>query len=1100
MKIRKLMLSALLGGSVLASGGFGNEAEARSGAIRLTPLTNWTMSKVSGNSSSGDYCTMARQFSNNLVLTIARNISGETSLALDFQRETLNPGKIYTVILVSGDVSRAFDVEPVSRKAFVVRTGKEDSLYTNIEKFRHLDINFAGKVYRFVIEDLSEGQNHLGACVSSLVEPAAGSRSSFAETKRVPAAVYADGSGEFNAAVTREQDELMALREKLSRMRDENSALSSQLEQTRTVSGSGGMRVAADSNLVGELNEKLKLLESENLALRKSVGEYQIMQATSSSKDGRIQVLEQEISALEDANERLRKRLESASANDGIMQEVIELQNDKAKLERQNRELQARLEQQSIGGGGDWKAAKAELDKEIASLEAKNSRLEKSLDETQKALREAHTNLVNENSNDVLVNELENKLSTIRSEKRQLEIELDDLRRGSANSAALKTEMETLITDLAAERKTNVELRGKIDEMQQAQSSSANASQTREHEIARLNSRISELEAVNKGLYSSLENTKLQLSKAGKADEESLRLAEGRASALESRLEQARQQNLDLEGQLKLALAAANSRKENEESQKKLISQLQSEVEELIKENTGLRKNLSGLKDAGVTSSAAVETRHQNVAVAQLKERIDSLLQENNGLRDSVNDLQKRLEEKSYASGDRSYLKYDFDTIKLQLAAAEDANKQLAEELEIYKKASELAPGKANVSGGEAEIRLGEAQKEILRLGALLKKDREQCSAEINILESKLFDPAVTEMEQIQRLKDMQARLGDAETARKSCEQHVADLSGRIDGEKQKIIALYNEISEKNGKIAELEVKLTEKVIENNKTDYRDEIISELESRLNQSQERIAVLARQAEARQQDENTEIVSLAHQYNKIETGSGAAMNASQIEQAALDAMFSAPEQVESEESFDAVAKPQVMVPGKVSVSEVSASGTESIARAVNLRSYQFISVSELGRILRDAGIRPVEGSVQMIDAVSNANMVAFRWDTGEVYGTAEQKGMDHPAQFNDFVAAYLEQAKSRCAGDFAAIPAKKKSVHSDLTSLYEIACVSSNMDSSASLLFYGANNTFTIIAHETSTDNMDVAMDYRDNLIEVLDPATETAAVTGGGKDL
>jgi hypothetical protein len=289
--------------------------------------------------------------------------------------------------------------------------------------------------------------------------------------------------------------------------------------------------------------------------------------------------------------------------------------------------------------------------------------------------------------------------------------------------------------------------------------------------------------------------------------------------------------------------------------------------------------------------------------------------------------------------------------------------------------------------------------------------------------------------------------------------------------------------------IAELESKLAQSKMEiegvNRQAAMRDELINELELRLNESQERIEDLAAMAAERE-------AVLAQAYNTIETGAGAATNADEFEQANYDPGL------EGEESLDTYIPDQVFVPGRVSIaSEVDGTIKAEIATQKAI----FMTSGQIGELLHNAGINPVEGTMQKIESVSGTNMVAHRWDAGDVYGTAEQKLMDHPAQYQPMITSYLEQAKSRCEGDFAAIPANKIEGSEISVAAYEIACVADDMDSSASLMFVSKDGIFTTIAHETSTDNMDVAMDFRDSLMRAMSANMATASAEGeSGQDL
>lgn len=94
------------------------------------------------------------------------------------------------------------------------------------------------------------------------------------------------------------------------------------------------------------------------------------------------------------------------------------------------------------------------------------------------------------------------------------------------------------------------------------------------------------------------------------------------------------------------------------------------------------------------------------------------------------------------------------------------------------------------------------------------------------------------------------------------------------------------------------------------------------------------------------------------------------------------------------------------------------------------------------------------------------------------------MKSDAQFDQMVQDYLTQTERRCQGDFAIDPSSTQEVGGTRIDTYEIACVGGGVDSSASLLFVSQGGTFTVVAHESPTESMESAMDYRDRLVASL----------------
>ena len=94
--------------------------------------------------------------------------------------------------------------------------------------------------------------------------------------------------------------------------------------------------------------------------------------------------------------------------------------------------------------------------------------------------------------------------------------------------------------------------------------------------------------------------------------------------------------------------------------------------------------------------------------------------------------------------------------------------------------------------------------------------------------------------------------------------------------------------------------------------------------------------------------------------------------------------------------------------------------------------------------------------------------------------QMKQIKNDADFEATVSQYLSRAKSRCAGEFAAVPSPTTATNMNDSQAYEIACVGNNVSSSASVLFTYGNQIATTIAHEGRAEAMDLAIDARDKV--------------------
>ena len=145
---------------------------------------------------------------------------------------------------------------------------------------------------------------------------------------------------------------------------------------------------------------------------------------------------------------------------------------------------------------------------------------------------------------------------------------------------------------------------------------------------------------------------------------------------------------------------------------------------------------------------------------------------------------------------------------------------------------------------------------------------------------------------------------------------------------------------------------------------------------------------------------------------------------------------------------------------------------------------VTAEALSGQLRQAGVA-LSGGVKKIDNASGPGFVAYSWDASGLFGSAEQKPMTSPEQFQSMVTQYLDKTKARCAGDFAASPVPTESMGNVQVASYEIACIGADgVGATAALAFYGKDGLFTTVAHESGVDTMDMAMDARDRVIAGL----------------
>ncbi len=351
MRIRSLVSSAAIIGTLLASSALVSEALAQKGTV-LAPSTGWAVSKV--DNSAGPYCALARKYNQNTVLTVARNLQSETSFALDFQRPIFRTNSPVSIVLDPGaGQQRAYDITPVSTKAFVVKLGRDNSFFKALDRTGMLRVEMGEKSYHFNIADMDSGQLKLDACVANMVMPAAGE-----ETPLTPAL----GQGATQQANNSDQghrQEINALRRQITSLKESNESLKVQVEAR-----SDG--VAETSESVSQLAGQVRSLEDENAKLKREIDLAKSTVPAAVVDDAGDEV-SRELTALQDENLRLKAELQTAPPQE---EALASLETEIQLLQTQNEELKSSLSSQ-----GDGAAVVNGLRAQISTLKAENEQI-----------------------------------------------------------------------------------------------------------------------------------------------------------------------------------------------------------------------------------------------------------------------------------------------------------------------------------------------------------------------------------------------------------------------------------------------------------------------------------------------------------------------------------------------------------------------------------------------------------------------------------------------------------------------------------------------------------------------------------------------------
>lgn len=186
--------------------------------------------------------------------------------------------------------------------------------------------------------------------------------------------------------------------------------------------------------------------------------------------------------------------------------------------------------------------------------------------------------------------------------------------------------------------------------------------------------------------------------------------------------------------------------------------------------------------------------------VHEVKTKADELAIKNKQLEESLRQAQTRIAETAINTETRS-LKTIAD-LQLKLDAAQKDSVNIAKKLEETNQKTEnnkLAMVSGNWDLEQATKRFTEADRELRRMAQQLEKEKMSCNREKSEIEQMLFDPAVAEQKQIEKLVMMQDQLETAQAqladpkriVELEVEQRVKDRVAAIDADK---LALQTEI------------------------------------------------------------------------------------------------------------------------------------------------------------------------------------------------------------------------------------------------------------------------------------------------------------------
>ncbi len=807
----------------------------------------------------------------------------------------------------------------------------------------------------------------------------------------------------------------------------------------------------------------------ENRELQDKLSAAEIDAALAGEDNGRVAVLEQTIQRLKSRNDTLAERIgtltETMGSSTGAGGDVSLLQSKNEILARQVKSLTKAL---GSGGGGRDAAQVDDLRRQVAELEVQNKMLQSSLADVQtSAGGDAELEALKESNERLEASlEIERDLKlTHKAEVGRLDEQLQVI--GSENDALkeeiskARAEAQTLSLSLESAKKDKVMLQQKAD-----------AAALGAYELSELKAKHEVLKKESASLAAELDIIRSK-------NEESEKTQQIEIEAL-------KRSNAEIQ-------AALDAAKEDAATKAVQYEVTDTEIESLKTENDALKAEVLRMtlaaEDGKSLQSQIKSLMTENERLGrEVTTREAELQQEILSLNEIVQNLQQQNESMGRSAPIADLAGNSANSAEIERLTAE--NTRLQAELAINEKYNEVAKS-ARDDVAKLEKQIDELHASNDKLTASLASLTEEADAYQELIQK--------QQDEISELKKKNAELQQQVDELKAEAVATADL---VSAEKETIIEENKQLKDKlkdfiHKAALEKDEALSSLTSENlrlrdqlRKGDDVAKIVPVTYAppvaprKPDVSLLRPAFVAQRKAEKEAEKLQEIAPAAGETENAvpapvqgplpQNNMNEAQRAEEVMKKALDEPQSVPV---------AAPEPVVQEPAAAVPSEPAEAPVTVAPAVATPASKPHRAMPGVQDILKGAGVE-VNNQVQLVEAASKDGIMVYQWNTGNLYGSAEQRQTSSKGDFDSFAQDYIAKTKTRCPGDFAAMTdgaARQGGIRIDS---YEIACVGGQVSSTATLLFFERDGVFTVMAHETDAGNMDEAMEVRDKIIRAI----------------
>ncbi|MCD8496830.1 MAG: hypothetical protein LRZ85_01330 [Alphaproteobacteria bacterium] len=770
MPQRRHFLLSGLAMVLLSTSALGGHALAQKGES-MDPVSGWSSTSVP-NKGNSSYCAVARRFNGNVILTLARNMRDETSIALDFDTASFEKGNVFRISLDPGaGEQRSMTVKPTSEKAFVLKLGKDESFYRALLKTGFLRTEIGEKGYNFNLSDIDTGKENLTTCLSQIGAPEVAAASAPTAAPASAPAVVASVPPPATP-----DPKLAELSQRLAALESENRRLQRTPAAVDPLKSPMTPELPLERVALKPLNDVIEVAPvpapvakapAPVMAAAKPAP-APVFKAPEVASSGNVAKVDQSlIVSMAEENRRLKAQLEDAShaaAPAGIPEEEVAHLNQRLKkLESENKALTRQLDSMET----DLALANSSPEisdkdaKTIADLRAENNRLIASLATIQTAAGDDEPDAFAPSASSASAREAERKLSILENQNRVLTRRLDTLlgQNGdySRQLARYEMQVEELEKQLADSKVSpGPDYAAMVDDLKQEIAAMQAENESLRAENAKpdyaLQQQLAELQVENEVLNKEIK----------KAESEIFVLKEEKSRpdpAMEGEIAALKAENDMLSKEISQARSEIFVLKEQKS---KPDPALEGQISALKTENQLLNRQIMDVQAENIALKAQPEGPDYSEMVEQLKAEIAAVQSENMELKEIRATTDPELE------GEIAALKTENDLLNLEISRqAELARAEYEDKLESMKVENEVL--QERLAGYLS------SQDSIMAL----KNEMEGIKAEKDELSLTMAD-----------IQAQAAKLAELETVAHEREEQIALLQGTLDSLEQENVEL----------------------------------------------------------------------------------------------------------------------------------------------------------------------------------------------------------------------------------------------------------------------------------------------------------------------